>query len=213
MSKSQYLLSAIATGVAFSVFAESYVSIAMASDKVGFEPNTEQKVTTRQVALLLDRMHYLKQPLDREMGVKILAIYFDQLDPSRTLFLQSDVDEFTKKYADTFADRLKRGDLSAGIEIFERYRTRSHEYYEFAKSVLESDVDLNTNETIVLDREEAPRFGSKEEQRAYWRTQTVFALIGITLSQEDDKAKDKAFLDNPELSRGQDLVRGEKNAC
>lgn len=210
MSKSQYLLSAIATGVAFSVFAESYVSIAMASDKVGFEPNTEQKVTTRQVALLLDRMHYLKQPLDREMGVKILAIYFDQLDPSRTLFLQSDVDEFTKKYADTFADRLKRGDLSAGIEIFERYRTRSHEYYEFAKSVLESDVDLNTNETIVLDREEAPRFGSKEEQRAYWRTQTVFALIGITLSQEDDKAKDKAFLDNPELSRGQDLVRGEE---
>lgn len=210
MSKSQYLLSAIATGVAFSVFAESYVSIAMASDKVGFEPNTEQKVTTRQVALLLDRMHYLKQPLDREMGAKILAMYFDQLDPSRTLFLQSDVDEFTKKYADTFADRLKRGDLSAGIEIFERYRTRSHEYYEFAKSVLESDVDLNTNETIVLDREEAPRFGSKEEQRAYWRTQTVFALIGITLSQEDDKAKDKAFLDNPELSRGQDLVRGEE---
>lgn len=70
MSKSQYLLSAIATGVAFSVFAESYVSIAMASDKVGFEPNTEQKVTTRQVALLLDRMHYLKQPLDREMGAK-----------------------------------------------------------------------------------------------------------------------------------------------
>lgn len=210
MSKSQYLLSAIATGVAFSVFAESYVSIAMASDKVGFEPNTEQKVTTRQVALLLDRMHYLKQPLDREMGAKILAMYFDQLDPSRTLFLQSDVDEFTKKYADTFADRLKRGDLSAGIEIFERYRTRSHEYYEFAKSVLESDVDLNTNETIVLDREEAPRFGSKEEQRAYWRTQTVFALIGITLNQEDDKAKDKAFLDNPELSRGQDLVRGEE---
>ena len=210
MSKTQYLLSGIATVVAGAVFAQSYTSVATASDKVGFKPNIEQQVTTRQIALLLDRMHYLEQPLDREMGAKILAMYFDQLDPSRTLFLQSDVDEFTKKYADTFADRLKRGDLSAGIEIFERYRTRSNEYYAFAKSLLATDVKLNTQETIILDREEAPRFASKDEQVAYWRTQTTFALIGITLGQEDDKAKDKAFLDNPELSRGQDLVRGDE---
>lgn len=210
MSKTQYLLSGVATVAAGVIFAQSYISAAMASDKVGFEPNTEQKVTTRQVALLLDRMHYLEQPLDREMGAKILAMYFDQLDPSRTLFLQSDVDEFTKKYADTFAARLKRGDLSAGIEIFERYRTRSNEYYGFAKTLLASDVSLNTQDTIVLDREEAPRFANKDEQMAYWRKQTVFALIGITLGQEDDKAKDKAFLDNPELSRGQDLVRGDE---
>lgn len=142
MSKTQYLLSGIATVVAGAVFAQSYTSVATASDKVGFKPNIEQQVTTRQIALLLDRMHYLEQPLDREMGAKILAMYFDQLDPSRTLFLQSDVDEFTKKYADTFADRLKRGDLSAGIEIFERYRTRSNEYYAFAKSLLATDVKL-----------------------------------------------------------------------
>lgn len=210
MSKTQYLLSGVATVAAGAIFAQSYISAAMASDKVGFEPNTEQKVTTRQVALLLDRMHYLEQPLDREMGAKILAMYFDQLDPSRTLFLQSDVDEFTKKYANTFAARLKRGDLSAGIEIFERYRTRSNEYYGFAKTLLASDVSLNTQDTIVLDREEAPRFANKDEQMAYWRKQTTFALIGITLGQEDDKAKDKAFLDNPELSRGQDLVRGDE---
>ncbi|MDO4896191.1 MAG: carboxy terminal-processing peptidase [Moraxella sp.] len=210
MSKSQYLLSGVATVVAGAIFAQSYANVALASDKAGFEPNTEQKVTTRQVALMLDRMHYLKQPLDREMGAKILAMYFDQLDPSRTLFLQSDVDEFTKKYADSFADRLKRGDLSAGIEVFERYRTRSNEYYDTAKSLLMTDVNLKTNNTIVLDREEAPRFKNKNEQLAYWHNQITYALIGITLGQENDQAKDKAFLDNPELARGQDLVKGDE---
>lgn len=206
----QYLLSGLATAVAGVVFAQGYTSMAMASDKVGFEPNTEQKVTTRQVALLLDRLHYLKKPLSREMGAKILSEYYDSLDPSRTLFLQSDVDEFNKKYADSFADRLKRGDLSAGIEIFERYRTRSNEYYDSAKTLLKSDVNLKTGKTIILDREEAPRFTTKNEQMAYWHDQITYALIGITLNQEEDKAKDKAFLDNPELSRGQDLVRGEE---
>lgn len=210
MLKPQFFLSGVATAVVGLVFAQSYVSIATASERVGFEPNTEQKVTTRQVALFLDRMHYLDKPLDRQTGAKILSMYYDALDPSRTLFLQSDVDEFNEKYADSFADRLKRGDLSAGIEIYERYRTRSNEYYDTAKTFLSKDVDLRTDNTIVLDREEAPRFKSKEEQLAHWHNQITYALIGITLGQEEDKAKDKAFLDNPELSRGQDLVRGDE---
>lgn len=210
MSKKQILLSGVATVVVGGLFAQSYVGVAMAGDKVGFEPTAEQKVTARQVSLLLDRAHYLEQPLDKEMGAKILAMYYDQLDPSRTLFLQSDIDEFNAKYSDNFADRLKRGDLSAGIEVFERYRTRSNEYYDFAKNFLKAEVNLKTDKTIVLDREEAPRFKSAQEQREFWQTQTTFALIGITLGQEDDKAKDKAFLENPELSRGQDLVRGDE---
>ena len=129
MSKSQYFLSGLTTIVASAVFIQSYTTVAQAADKVGFEPNIEQKITTRQVALFLDRLHYLKTPLNKEMGAKVLSSYYDALDPNRTLFLQSDIDEFNKKYADTFADRLKRGDLSAGIEVYERYRTRSNEYY------------------------------------------------------------------------------------
>lgn len=212
MSKQQLFLSGIATAVSGVIFAQSYIGVAAAADKVGFEPNVEQKITARQVSLLLDRAHYLEQPLDREMGVKILSMYYDSLDPSRTLFLQSDVDEFNQKYASSFAERLKRGDLSAGIEIFERYRTRSNEYYDTAKALLKTDVNLKTDKSIVLDREEAPRFKHKEEQLDYWKTQVTYALIGITLGQEEDKAKDKAFLDNPELSRGHDLVRGDERS-
>ncbi|ANB92380.1 peptidase S41 [Moraxella ovis] len=210
MMKQQFLLSGVATAVVGVLLAQSVSTVATASDKQGFEPSVEQKVTARQVSLLLDRAHYLDQSLDREMGKKILETYFDNLDASRTLLLQSDVDEFMAKYGDTYAERLKRGDLTAGIEIFERYRTRANEYYDTAKEMLAKDVDLRTNESIILDREEAPRFASKEEQLRYWQNQTTYALINITLNQEDDKAKDKAFIDNPELSRGQDLVKGEK---
>lgn len=209
MSK-QLFLSALATGVAGVIFVQNYVGVATASDVVGFEPTNEQKVTTRQVSLLLDKAHYLEQPLNREMGAKVLTAYYDALDPNRTLFLQSDIDELNAKYADNYADRLKRGDLTAGIAVFERYRQRFLEYYDVANAYLATDIDLKTNQTIVLDREDAPRFKTKEEQVAYWQNQLAYALIGITLGQETDQAKDKAFLDNPELARGQDLVKGDE---
>lgn len=206
----QYVASSLAVALSAALFASSFSSLAQAADRKVFEQTPEQRLTARQVAVLLDRAHYTDRRLDKQMGQKILAMYFDKLDPNRTLFLQSDVDEFTQKYADSYAAMLLRGDLTAGIEIFERYRTRSMEYYKTATDYLGTKVDLYTDKSIVLDREDAPRFTNKQEQLAYWQNQTALSLIGLTLSQEDDKAKDQAYLDNPELARGQDLIKAEQ---
>lgn len=209
--KAQYewLLGVAITLGAGAVLTQSYLGVANAKDSPGFSPTPEQKITTRQIAMLLDQAHYLDQPLDAKMGAKMLSMYMDSLDPNHTLFLQSDVDELTKKYANNYAKRLKQGDLSAGIEVFERYRTRSNEYYHYTKSLLAKEPNLNTNQSIVLDREKLSHFANASEQKAYWRNQALYALIGITLGQQNEKAKDQAFLDEPTLARGQDLVKAE----
>nr|WP_317200763.1 carboxy terminal-processing peptidase [uncultured Psychrobacter sp.] len=206
----QWLLSAASVGIAGIILTQSYGTAVANTETQGFEPTPEQKVTTRQVAALLDRSHYLNQPLNAEMGNEILSMYIDSLDPNHTLFLQSDVDEFKKKYADDFGTRLKRGDLSAGVDIFERYRKRSNEYFEMATRMLKTDIDLTGDETIVLDREKLGHFKTKKEQRDYWTRQLKFQLLSITLGQEDEKAKEKVFLDNPDITRGQDLVRNDQ---
>ncbi|PJX27303.1 tail-specific protease [Psychrobacter sp. L7] len=206
----QWLLSAVSVGIAGIILTQSYSTAVAETSTEGFVPTPEQKVTTRQVAALLDRSHYLNQPLDSKMGSEILSMYIDSLDPNHTLFLQSDVDEFKKKYADEFGARLKRGDLSAGVEIFERYRKRSSEYFAMASKMLKTDIDLTGDETIVLDREKLGHFKTKKEQRDYWTRQLKFQLISITLGQEDEKAKEQVFLNNPDITRGQDLVRDDK---
>ncbi len=180
------------------------------TDTEGFTQTPEQKLTTRQVAALLDRSHYLNQPLDTEMGSEILSMYIDNLDPNHTLFLQSDVDEFKEKYASDFGNRLKRGDLSAGVDIFERYRKRSNEYFEMAKRMLKTDIDLTSDQTIILDRENIGHLKTKKDQRDYWERQLKFQLMSITLGQESEKGKEKIFLDNPDITLGQDLVRDDK---
>ena len=161
MSKQQYLLSGVASAMAFALFASSVASFAQASDRTAFIQKPEQRVTARQVAILLDRAHYNDQRLDESMSQVILQQYFDKLDPNRTLLLQSDVDEFISKYGKTYAAYLIRGDLTPGIEIFERFRTRSFEYFKAAKAHLATDIDLYTNKSIILDREKHHGFGAK----------------------------------------------------
>ena len=136
----QWLLSIASIGVVGAIMTQSYGTAVANTDTGSFVQTPEQKITTRQVAALLDRSHYLNQPLDTQMGSDILDMYIDSLDPNHTLFLQADVDEFKKKYADDFGNRLKRGDLSAGVEVFERYRKRSNEYFEMAKKMLKTNV-------------------------------------------------------------------------
>ncbi len=206
----QWLLSAASVGIAGIILTQSYGTAMADTNTEGFVQTPEQKVTTRQVAALLDRSHYLNQPLDSKMGSEILSMYIDSLDPNHTLFLQSDVDEFKKKYADEFGARLKRGDLSAGVDVFERYRKRSNEYFAMASKMLKTNLDLTGDDTIVLDREKLPHFKTKKEQRDYWSRQLKFQLMSITLGQEDEKAKEQVFLSNPDITRGQDLVRNDQ---
>ena len=208
----QWLLSAASIGIAGVILTQSYGTAVANTDTEGFVATPEQKTTARQVAALLDRSHYLNQPLDTKMGREILSMYIDSLDPNHSLFLQSDVDEFQRKYGDNFGERLKRGDLSAGVDIFERYRTRSNEYFDLAGKLLKTDLDLTTDKTIILDREKLPHFKNKQAQRDYWTRQVQFQLISITLGQEDEKAKEKVFLDNPDITRGQDLVRNDQRS-
>ena len=204
----QLVLSAAAIGVAGLVFSHSYTA-AVASDHTSFVATPEQRLTTRQVATLLDRAHYSNKRFDSEMGRKVLEMYFDRLDPNHTLFLQSDIDEFTKKYGATFADRLKKGDLSAVQDIFNRYTERSNDYYNFANGFLKKEVNLNRNDSVILDREEEPRFKTKADQQKYWERQLTLQIINLTLGQEEDKARDALYTKNPELTRGNDLILDE----
>ncbi len=206
----QWLLSAASVGIAGIILTQSYGTAVADTNTESFVQTPEQKVTTRQVAALLDRSHYLNQPLDSKTGSEILSMYIDSLDPNHTLFLQSDVDEFKKKYADDFGARLKRGDLSAGVDVFERYRKRSNEYFAMASKMLKTKIDLTGKDTIVLDREKLNHFKTKKEQRDYWTRQLRFQLMSITLGQEDEKAKEEVFLSNPDITRGQDLVRNDQ---
>lgn len=175
-----------------------------------FKPTRQQILAARQVSTLLNRSHYLNKQFDGKTSQEILDGYLESLDSNRTLFLQSDIDEFNQNYGNKFGKMLQRGDLSAGFKIFQRYLERNQAFYHFASDYLAKPVNLYRDDTIIVDREDQPYFTGIEQQQNYWAKQLTLQLINLTIGQQEEKAKDQVFRDNPELTKGIDLIKDEK---
>ncbi|CVH86087.1 C-terminal processing peptidase family protein [Acinetobacter baumannii 25569_7] len=65
------------------------------------------------------------------------------------------------------------------------------------------------NTFIEVDREKAPYFKTSAEQQNHWRKMLVSQLINLTISREEEQAKQKALKENPSLADGQDLTGPE----
>ncbi|WP_051526441.1 carboxy terminal-processing peptidase [Alkanindiges illinoisensis] len=196
-------------GLFFSHTVNEAIAATTVNQQVTLAPTREQSLVTRQVATLVDRQHYLNMRLDADVSRRVLAMYIDSLDPDHTLFLQSDIDEFNKKYASSLGTSLKTGDLAPAFNIYDRYRTRLNSFYQFAMQQLDKNQNLHRNDFIELDREKAPFFNSKRDQQEHWQKMLVSQLINLNINKEEEAAKQQALKANPALAAGQDLTPPE----
>ncbi|WP_347454698.1 carboxy terminal-processing peptidase [Acinetobacter thermotolerans] len=203
---------AIATG---GFFFTHVVSDAIAAEKSevtskAIQPTQEQALVSRQLATLVDRQHYLNLRLDAQTSQRIFDFYIDSLDAEHSLFLASEVEDYKKRYGANFGANLKAGNLTGPFEIHAHYRDRLKQFYTFMLEELKKPQNLHqTNVYIDTDREKAPFFKTQAEQRAYWSKMLVSQLINLTISKEEELAKQKALKANPELANGQDLAGPE----
>lgn len=204
---------AIATG---GLFFTHVVNDAIAADgkevvsKSVLQPSQEQALVSRQLATLVDRQHYLNMRLDAQTSQRIFDFYIDSLDADHSLFLASEIEDYKKRYGATFGANLKAGNLSGPYEIHAQYRERLAQFYTFMLEELKKPQNLNQkNVYIETDREKAPFFKTHAEQRAHWSKMLVSQLINLTISKEEEQAKQNALKANPELANGQDLTGPE----
>lgn len=204
---------AIATGGFFFTHAINEAIAATettAVTKQAIVPSQEQALVSRQLATLVDRQHYLNQRLDAKTSARILDFYLDSLDPDHSLFLASEVESYKRKYGSNLGAALKAGDLSGPYAIHSQYRDRLTQFYTYMLDELKKPQNLKqANVYIETDREKAPYFANEAAQRQHWNKMLVSQLINLTISKEEELAKQKALKANPELANGQDLTSSE----
>jgi carboxyl-terminal processing protease len=149
--------------------------------------------TTRNIVDALSSRHYISATLNDELSSRIFDAYIEDMDPSRSYFLQSDVDEF-EKYRYLMDNDLRRGDIDAAFQIFNRYHERL--IYRLAKIVetLKSGLqqfDFSVDESLILDRSEEAWASKNSELDELWRKRLKNSVLNLKLSdKEDDKILD-----------------------
>lgn len=203
---------AIATGGLFfsHTMNEARAATNTAAVSQSFQPTQEQALVARQLATLVDRQHYLNMRLDANTSNRILDMYLDSLDPDHSLFLDAEVQNYKKLYGSNFGASLKAGNLTGPFAIHQQYRERLKQFYEFMLAELKKPQNLKQPNTFIeVDREKAPYFKTSAEQQNHWRKMLVSQLINLTISREEEQAKQKALKENPSLADGQDLTGPE----
>ncbi|MDC4607026.1 carboxy terminal-processing peptidase [Acinetobacter baumannii] len=203
---------AIATGGLFfsHTMNEARAATNTAAVSQSIQPTQEQALVARQLATLVDRQHYLNMRLDANTSNRILDMYLDSLDPDHSLFLDAEVQNYKKFYGSNFGASLKAGNLTGPFAIHQQYRERLKQFYEFMLTELKKPQNLKQPNTFIeVDREKAPYFKTSAEQQNHWRKMLVSQLINLTISREEEQAKQKALKENPSLADGQDLTGPE----
>jgi carboxyl-terminal processing protease len=151
------------------------------------QPDRDEVIASLNVVELLKRHHYSKPPLDDKRSEIIYQSYLKLLDPARSYFLASDIAEFDK-WRFQFDDFLKSGDLDPGFTIYKRYLDRIKSRLDFALAQLSKGVDkidLNTQETLLVDRKDAPWAKNEAELDDLWRKRVKDEVLRLKIAGKD----------------------------
>ena len=150
------------------------------------EKQTEQTALFREILDRLATRHYRGQDINDELSQRYLSTYIEMLDPLKSYFLQSDIEEFNQ-WSTKLDDLARRGDVAPGFVMFNRLRDRLLEQLQANIALLESDYefDYSVDETLVLDAEERQWMLTDSEQRDYWRKRIKDSMIRLLLNDKE----------------------------
>jgi len=143
----------------------------------------------RTVGKIIEKNHYLQEPITPEMSQRWLSNYFLALDPMHLFFLQSDIDEFTAKYGNYLGDLLLHTDneenaISPAFEIFNRYMLRLDENVTLAEKLVNTKFDFTKDETFAIRTIKSPWITDEAASQAIWRSQVKYDLLNGRLEKK-----------------------------
>jgi carboxyl-terminal processing protease len=134
-------------------------------------PQTEANIA-RLTVRLLESSQFAHHRLDAELAGRFLDRYLDALDGSRSIFFQSDLDEFARFRENLAQATRERGSTAPAHEIFARALQRLGERLDYVnKQLRTTKFTFTGNEVYSFDRDKAPRPRDLAAAQALWRDQ------------------------------------------
>jgi carboxyl-terminal processing protease len=133
---------------------------------------TTEANITRLATDAMGEAQLIHRPFDAQLAAALLDRYEDALDPSRSVFLQSDVDELAG-YSTGLAEAMRaRGDTRVAHVVFGRYLARLAEQERFMADTLRAGhFDFSGHDSYSYDRRHAARPRDLPAAHELWREQ------------------------------------------
>ena len=149
------------------------------------------EVHSQVATAVVDRLrehHLIKtKRLDDAASSLIFDRYLEFLDAKRMFLLASDVAQL-ERYRTELDDALRDGDLAPAFDIYNVVRQRALDRVEYEVALLRDGLeqfDFDIDESVPLDREDAPWPATQDDARNLWRLVLKSRALGGRLAGDE----------------------------
>ena len=173
--------------LALSAVAQAATQTTDGSCPTALKPVVQEAKAAHLSAELLTRYHYQRVPLDDALSSRIFDQYVKALDPEKQYFLQSDIDRLAAD-RNNLDDAILGEDLHAPFDIYNLYACRVAGQLAYARSLLQTGFDFQSDETLPIDRKSQPRATTEAQLRDGWRKRVKNDWLRLKLAGQTDAA-------------------------
>ena len=167
------------------IFSSLFLSYGLLAENTEYSFNDEHIKLANEIIEILENHHFTKKKY-ASIKSEALNSFLDRLDPSRSIFLEKDINDFIDNDLDpTINDQS--ASLEKAFNIFGLYRSRYSERYQLQKRLLSEieNLDLKQNRKILKDRSESTRKETTEDLKVLWEDLLINDVIQLNLNGND----------------------------
>ena len=166
------------------IFSSLFLSYGLLAENTEYSFNDEHIKLANEIIGILENHHFTKK---KYASIKLEALdsFLDRLDPSRSIFLEKEINDFTDDFDPAINDQ--NASLEKAFNIFGLYRSRYSERYRLQKRLLSEiqNLDLKQNRKVLKDRSESKRKETAEDLKVLWEDLLINDVIQLHLNGND----------------------------
>ncbi|NBX83034.1 tail-specific protease [bacterium] len=148
---------------------------------VSWGDNLECEYIPKILELFL-KNHYQHRKLTEELKTRTTDQFVKRMDPSKTMFLESDLPEVKKQLIKAF-ELSEKGDCSSLATVKELWHQRALESEKIVKEILEANYALNEQAELVVDSKKRTFPKNLDDKKKLLRKMVDFQIVNLLISK------------------------------
>lgn len=181
--------------VGYALVSEAKLTVPSLEQIPVLSPEERHETSCSRIYNYFTRAHYKIVDVNDDFAKNVIGRLMNYLDMNHSLYTQSEVDAI---YAHTksILNGINKCELDYPYSLYNENIKKRYQKYKFMIDNVSENLDLNTNETIALDRTKAPFAQTEDELKSLWmaelKNEFVTQLLnGKTKAQAVERIKNR----------------------
>lgn len=181
--------------VGYALVSEAKLTVPSLEQMPVLSPEERHETSCSRIYNYFTRAHYKIVDVNDDFAKNVIGRLMNYLDLNHSLYTQSEVDSI---YAHTksILNGINKCELDYPYSLYNENIKKRYQKYKFMIDNVSENLDLNTNETIALDRTKAPFAKTEDDLKSLWEAELknefeTQLLNGKTKAQAVERIKNR----------------------